>query len=448
MGTGENSRDGTVKKAVKELKIIAGVVPELSDLGTVTALSTARYIHHMRGLKELTFLSAALGSAFVVTYNQYLKPLTEDDQKGAAMDKPSQDRKQVDNEDGKLGEAAALVHEFTKPIFQNGRFENPWETWKKPSFKRFLKFAFVEKNESNVPSKEVLDQTLPIIKPDIQQFETSPVCGVRMMWIGHATVVAQLDGITVMTDPVFSSRAAPMQWLGPKRYRDPPCTIEELPRIDVVVISHNHYDHLDHGSVVALNKRFGKDLQWFVPMGLKKWMNDTGCENVVEMTWWDEHEVKGSSGVRVACTPCQHWCKRSATDDNKVLWSSWCVLGPRHSFHFSGDTGYCRGFKEIGRKYGPFTAAAIPIGAYNPRWFMMPQHVNPKEAVDIHQDIGSKNSIGIHWGTFVLTYEPYLEPKELLGAEIESRKLSPCEFVTVAHGAIEVFGDDKYNSVD
>ena len=141
-----------------------------------------------------------------------------------------------------------------------------------------------------------------------------------MMWIGHATVLAQLDGFTVMTDPVFSQRASVSQWLGPKRYRDPPCTIDELPKLDAVLISHNHYDHLDHGSVVALNKRFGKDLKWFVPLGLKRWFSEVGCENVVEMTWWDEQKVEGSDskGVRVACTPCQHWCKRGAVDDNRV----------------------------------------------------------------------------------------------------------------------------------
>lgn len=165
---------------------------------------------------------------------------------------------------------------------------------------------------------QVLDKTLPIVKPDMREFDQPLQSGVRMMWVGHSTVLAQLDGFTVITDPVFSQRASVWQRFGPKRYRDPPCSIEELPKLDAVVISHNHYDHLDHGSVVALNQRFGKDLKWFVPMGLKRWLNNVGCENVVEMTWWDEQEMEGSKGVRVACTPCQHWCKRGVNDDNRV----------------------------------------------------------------------------------------------------------------------------------
>ncbi|KAK7102146.1 N-acyl-phosphatidylethanolamine-hydrolyzing phospholipase D-like isoform X2 [Littorina saxatilis] len=336
--------------------------------------------------------------------------------------------------------------ELSKPICKNGRYSNPWETWKDVSLLRYFYSVAITRNESNVPSQKELDQTLPIIKPDISQFEQPLQLGVRMMWIGHATVVAQLDGFTVITDPVFSQRASATQWVGPKRYRDPACSVEELPKLDAVLISHNHYDHLDHDTVVALNKRFGKDLRWFVPMGLKSWMREVGCENVMEMTWWDEQEVEGTGGVRVACTPCQHWCKRGATDDNEVLWSSWCVLGPKESFYFAGDTGYCPGFKQIGRKYGPFTTAAIPIGAYHPRWFMSPQHVDPSQALDIHTDIKSKHSIGIHWGTFILTSEHYLEPQKLLKSEVEKLGLSPSAFVTVKHGAITTFGAENSDS--
>ncbi|KAL8613062.1 hypothetical protein ACOMHN_008831 [Nucella lapillus] len=342
--------------------------------------------------------------------------------------------------------AAQSEAEYTRPIFENGCFKNPWEGWRHPGFTSFTRMLLTTKNESNVPSKEELDRTLPIVKPDIKQFDQPPKSGVRLMWIGHATVVAQIDGFTVITDPVFSHRF--VQWTGPKRYRDPPCTVEELPKLDAVVISHDHFDHLNHKTVVALNKRFGGSLKWFVPMGLKRWMNDTGCENVVEMSWWDEHEVEGSGGVRVACTPSQHWCRRGAFDTNKNLWCSWCVLGPNHSFHFAGDTGYCQGFQQIGRKYGPFTAAAIPIGAYHPRWFMGPQHVDPAQALNIHMDIKSKHSIGIHWGTFVLTFEHYLEPRELLKSEVEKRKLSPAAFVTVEHGAITTFGADDFDKMD
>ncbi|XP_076447458.1 N-acyl-phosphatidylethanolamine-hydrolyzing phospholipase D-like isoform X2 [Babylonia areolata] len=388
----------------------------------------------MRQHKTAATLSAALVSAVVVTYHEYLKSQSKHMTAMAEKEKQS------------TGTALSDDNECTKPIFENGRYKNPWENWYQPQFFQFLKMAMTTKNLSNVPSKEELDKTLPIIKPDLRQFDQSPISGVRVMWIGHATVVAQLDGFTVITDPVFSQRL--VQWVGPKRYRDAPCSVEELPKLDAVVISHDHRDHLDLPSVVALNRRFGKALRWFVPMGLKRWMRDVGCENVVEMTWWDEHEVEGTGGVRVVCTPCQHWCRRSAFDENKVLWSSWCVLGPKHSFHFSGDTGYCKAFQQIGRKYGPFTAAAIPIGAYCPRWFMAPQHVDPAEAVDIHMDVKSKNSIGIHWGTFVLTFEHYLEPREKLREEVEKQGLSPSAFVTVDHGTITTLGADDFDKID
>lgn len=135
------------------------------------------------------------------------------------------------------------------------------------------------------------------------------------MWIGHATVVVQFDGITIMTDPVFSPRCAPLSFAGPKRYRDPPCKIEDLPKIDVVVISHNHYDHLDIDSVRKLNAKFGADLRWYVPIGMQDWMTSAGCSDVRQLTWWEEDVHKG---VTFASTPCQHWCRRTALDRNKV----------------------------------------------------------------------------------------------------------------------------------
>ncbi|XP_025096371.1 N-acyl-phosphatidylethanolamine-hydrolyzing phospholipase D-like isoform X2 [Pomacea canaliculata] len=392
----------------------------------------------------------------VIAYNQLFKVPTVNLSKGvietygdqeimAESDEASKDS------DGCLQQTRSLGNieeEYSMPVIKNGKFHNPWDTWRQPSFSGIMKLFITTKNETNLPSEEDLDEILPIFTPDIREFDRSLISGVRMLWIGHATVVAQLDGFTVMTDPVFSMRSSPIQAIGPKRIRKPPCTIEELPKVDAVVISHNHYDHLDYASVVALNQRFGENLQWFVPMGLKGWMNNAGCENVVEMTWWQEHEVQSHPGVKVACTPCQHWCKRNVSDTNEVLWSSWCILGPKNSFHFAGDTGYCCGFKQIGRKYGPFTAAAIPIGAYHPRWFMSPQHVDPQQAVDIHQDIQSKSSLGIHWGTFMLTYEPYLEPRELLKLELEKREMNPSSFVTVNHGAIKVFGASDSKTVD
>lgn len=161
----------------------------------------------------------------------------------------------------------------------------------------------------------MLDKTLSILTPDISQFSTSPASGIRVMWIGHSTVVVQFDGMTIMTDPVFSKRGSPVSFWGPKRYREPPCSIEELPKLDAIVISHSHYDHLDIAAVKRLNARFGASLRWYVPIGLQWWMKSVGCENVKELSWWEENSY---NGFRFASVPCQHWSKRSLFDTNKV----------------------------------------------------------------------------------------------------------------------------------
>lgn len=202
-----------------------------------------------------------------------------------------------------------------------------------------------------------MDITLPIIKP---KFNAEPPAeGIRVTWLGHASLLVQFDGVTILTDPVFSQRASPIKIMGPKRYREPPCTLHELPPVDAVVISHNHYDHLDLDTVNGLNARFGSDLTWFVPLGLASWFYQTGVSNVIELDWWQENCLPDKSQVSFVFTPAQHWSKRSLSDDNKSLWGSWSIIGPNHRFFFSGDTGYCNVFKEIGHMYGPFTVAAM-----------------------------------------------------------------------------------------
>jgi len=257
--------------------------------------------------------------------------------------------------------------------------------------------------------EQELDKMLPVLKPDKRTLDSSPANSIQVTWIGHATVLVQMEGINILTDPVFSDYCGAVRTFGVKRYRPVPCTVDELPDIDAVCISHNHFDHLDYNTVCDLNKRFGDKIHWFVPMGLLKWMTDCGCENVVELEWWDERShpkfADKSKAVKFVFTPAQHWCRRGLNDTNKVLWGSWSILGPRHRFFFAADSGYCHVFKQIGKRYGPFDLAAIPIGAYEPRGLMNFQHVNPQEAVEIHQDVNSNFSIAIHWGTFNLSYE-------------------------------------------
>ncbi|XP_062338628.1 N-acyl-phosphatidylethanolamine-hydrolyzing phospholipase D isoform X1 [Osmerus eperlanus] len=330
---------------------------------------------------------------------------------------------------------------------RHGRFLNPWPDWRFPSYGTLLCFFLLDKDNSNVPSdKDVLDSELPVVKPYFLQNpeQTGGAApGIRVTWLGHASVLVEMDDLVILTDPIFSQRASPLQFLGPKRFRGPPCTVDQLPRVDAVLISHTHYDHLDLGTVTALNERFGSELRWFVPLGLLDWMQKNGCENVIELDWWKENCVPGHDDVTFVFTPAQHWCKRTPTDDNKVLWGSWSVLGPGGRFFFAGDTGYCPGFREIGRRYGPFDLAAIPIGAYLPRNMMRSQHVDPEQAVLIHQDIQAKHSLAIHWGTFALAYEYYLEPPVKLREAMEKKGLNVDTFFTLNHGESRVISTEE-----
>ncbi|MEE6481377.1 hypothetical protein FKM82_012847 [Ascaphus truei] len=303
-----------------------------------------------------------------------------------------------------------LDEEVTKSMKEkNGKFVNPWPTWKSPAFLNAVRWKVTEENNSNVPSsKEELDKKLPVVEPYFvrhPEFAGKTRNGLRVTWLGHASVMVEMDELTFLTDPIFSQRASPSSFIGAKRFRGPPCTVEQLPKIDAVVISHNHYDHLDYNTVLSLNQRFGTELRWFVPLGLLNWMQSCGCENVIELDWWEQNCVPGHDDVTFVFTPAQHWCRRAAFDMNRVLWGSWSVLGPSNRFFFAGDTGYCAAFEQIGKRFGPFDIAAIPIGAYEPRWFMKGQHVDPEEAVRIHADVRAKKSVGIHWGTFALANE-------------------------------------------
>lgn len=225
-------------------------------------------------------------------------------------------------------------------------------------------------------------------------------------WIGHATLLVQMENVTFLTDPIWSSRPSPIPLVGPNRYVEPGLEMKNLPPIDFVVISHNHYDHLDIPTLRALAKR-NPQTQFFVPMGNGKLLRNKGVENVTELDWGQSFDYKNTT---VHCLPTQHWSKRSLTDTHKTLWSSWAVTGEQKRFYFAGDTGYFAGFKAIGERLGPFDLAAVPIGAYEPRAMMHESHMNPEEAVMAAQDVSARRAIAIHFGTFNLSDEPLDEP--------------------------------------
>lgn len=249
-------------------------------------------------------------------------------------------------------------------------------------------------------------------------------------WIGHSTFLIQYQGINILTDPVFSDRVSPISFAGPKRLVELPLPIEALPEIHFIVISHNHYDHLDVGSIEA----FASQSDFIVPLKLGEWFADLGvaADKIHEFDWWDQQTF---GDLMLTATPSQHWSARSPFDRNRTLWTAWHVAIGDFSFWFAGDTGYNDiQFKEVGQRFSKIDLGLIPIGAYAPRWFMGPQHVNPEEAVRIHQDIGARMSLGMHWGTFQLTAENIMQPKERLALALAESNIDSQEFRTLAIG--------------
>lgn len=227
------------------------------------------------------------------------------------------------------------------------------------------------------------------------------------LWrLGHSTLLFKSHGDFFLTDPVFSERASPVQWAGPKRFHEPPIALAELPPLKAVILSHNHYDHLDHASVMALA---ATTEQFLAPLGVGDTLVEWGVPKakVRQLDWWEETEV---AGVRFAATPAQHFSGRGLFDSNQTLWASWVVIAPQWRLFFSGDSGYFDGFKRIGERYGPFDVALVETGAYNVAWPNV--HMQPEESLKACQDVGGRWMVPIHNGTFDLSIHAWQEPFE------------------------------------
>jgi N-acyl-phosphatidylethanolamine-hydrolysing phospholipase D len=274
---------------------------------------------------------------------------------------------------------------------------------------------------------------LPVARPD----PARPVAAdgdVRVTWIGHASTLVQLPALNLLTDPVWSERCSPLRVVGPRRFVPAPLALDELPPVHAVLLSHDHYDHLDRPTVVALHRRFGDGLAWLAPLGHADWLRSLGITRAVELDWWEGAPLPGGR-FRAVAVPARHWTRRRPRQTNKRLWCGWVVVpdrdgtprdgaprgggtrasgvegGPAPRVWFAGDSGYCPAFTEIGERLGPFDVSLVPIGAYEPRWFMGSAHMNPEEAVQAYLDAGARGLfIPIHWGTFRLTFEAPLEP--------------------------------------
>jgi N-acyl-phosphatidylethanolamine-hydrolysing phospholipase D len=284
---------------------------------------------------------------------------------------------------------------------------------------------------------------------------------IPVTWIGHATVYFEMNGMRFITDPMFSERPSPVPFFGPKRFFPPGIQANEL-HVDVVLLSHTHYDHMDEESIQAIGNR----ALWIVPLGVKDQLADLGIKRCIEMNWWDsisispdslatltpslktlsssltpmqdnDHTDKSkSTGVEISFTPAKHWTSRNFFDRNTSLWGSFAIVSKEtdERIFFSGDTAYCDIFKQIGKRYGPFDLALVPIGAYEPRYFMKHHHCNPEEAIAIHRDLQAKQSLAIHWGTFPLADEDVVEPALELGRCREIANVEVDEFFTVRLG--------------
>jgi N-acyl-phosphatidylethanolamine-hydrolysing phospholipase D len=233
-----------------------------------------------------------------------------------------------------------------------------------------------------------------------------------LTWIGHATFLVQLDGANILTDPHWGNRVSPVGFMGPKRLVRAGVPFEDLPHIDAVIISHDHYDHLDAATVSRLAREHHPT--FFVPLGLKAWFSKLGIQDVVELDWW---QTRTFHGITFACTPAQHSSGRTLADYDVRLWSSWVLMGRSKRLFFAGDTGYDPGLKEIGQRYGPFDVAALPIGGYSAYEGRHPNHLNPEEAVQLFEDIDAQLLVPMHWGTFELNREPFREPPDRLMKE-------------------------------
>jgi N-acyl-phosphatidylethanolamine-hydrolysing phospholipase D len=366
----------------------------------------------------------------------------------------------------------------TKPHhLKDGKgFANPWDSWQEMNAPQIMGAMLWRKLTGRLKFPDTTPPTVTVREPT---FLESRQCSqaLRATWLGHACYYVEFpNGLRVLFDPVFEDRCSPFSFMGPKRYTEAPCQLEDIPTIDVVIISHSHYDHLSHPSIHRIQKKHPNVL-FAVPLGLKKWFHESGVSNVAELDWWQDIDITlspaasttegkrisvtsstNSTGhanghqsppppssapsasdaitARISCLPCQHTSARTALDRNTTLWASWAVAAGGKSVWFGGDTGYravpdlpkdaddygpeyahlprCPAFAQIGKLRGPFDLGLIPIGAYDPRYIMSSMHANPFDSVEIFKETRCRKAMGIHWGTWALTVEDVLEPPVLL----------------------------------
>ncbi len=300
----------------------------------------------------------------------------------------------------------------SSPQFKNGKFANEAEM-KEVGFFKAIYGYFTAEQKDKAPTKPI-----PLNSLTAEGLLTLEASEPSLYRLGHSTMLMWLDGNFWLTDPVFSKRASPFTFAGPKRFHEPPLTVEELPQIKGVILSHNHYDHLDKNTIKVLHTKVDN---FFVPLGigadLLKW--GVPAEKIIELDWWQNTTV---AGVKLTATPSQHFSGRSLSDGNKTLWASWAIEASEHKIFFSGDSGYFKGFKEIGDRLGPFDITLMETGAYNELWPSV--HMMPSESLQAHLDVKGKHLLPIHNGTFDLSIHSWYEPFEEILALSEENQVA------------------------
>ncbi|GJN68114.1 zn-dependent hydrolase oxidoreductase family protein [Purpureocillium lilacinum] len=361
--------------------------------------------------------------------------------------------KAVDSPAPKGAEAKVHHHKNGKKVFHN-----PWPSWHDLDPEAVKAHLKQRKWMSTWTHPSTAEAKIPFQTPTLSRERFSNgTSDVRATWLGHACYFVEFpSGLRVLFDPVMTDRCSPSQWFGPRRFTQLPCAVKDIPFLDAVVISHNHYDHLSHPTVVEIAKLHPK-AHFFVPLGNESWFHASGITDVTELDWWEGADLTLSSPgqsdrkiepirARITCLPAQHTTGRAPWGTDKTLWASWSVASPPPdqsgtgntvaSVFFGGDTGYravptldaqdddwdekyadlpvCPAFEQIGELYGPFTLGLLPIGAYEPRALMAPIHANPRDAVEIFIDTQCKRALAMHWGTWVLGDEDVREPPQRL----------------------------------
>lgn len=305
------------------------------------------------------------------------------------------------------------------------RFVNPYVEDEKRTLKDALlwKLGFFDdgRDEPRAPKGFVYPSSQEPLDPNLPQ----------ALWINHSTFFLQMQGVNFLTDPIWGRRCSPVDFFGPVRRHPPALELDQLGKVDHVLISHNHYDHLDRRTVLILHKLY-PNICWWVPLGVKKWFLRLGITQVKELGWW---ESASHDGLEFTAVPAQHFSGRTPKDTWKSLWMGWVVESKQKRFYFVGDTGYNPfDFKAIGKRWTHMDLSLIPIGSYLPKKFMSPVHIDPFHAVQIHREVFSQKSIGMHWRTFNLSDEEAFRPPYDLFLAMKEHGVDPLTFLAIPPG--------------